>query len=414
MNFPSVTFSNVVDLNPRASEVKHLADDVPVSFIPMAAVDEVHGIITDYRIRPISEVRKGFTYFKEGDVLLAKITPCMENGKIAIATKLEGGIGFGSTEFHVFRTKPNILNKYLYFYLRQPQFRATAKSAMRGAAGQQRVPSDFLEKHQIPLPHLREQNRIVEILDQADTLRRQRAAANTQATRLLPTLFQHYFGNLQSNTKMWPTATIDDLCDLVRGSSPRPQGDPRYFGGPVPRLMIQDITRDGWHVTPMIDSLTLEGAKLSRPVPAGTIVMAVSGAVGLCAQLAIDACIHDGFVAFKNLDNSQVNTVYFGQILKLLRSFHVSRQAGAVFQNITTTDVKETRIPIPPRSIQNRFAQDVANIDNILLNQGGSTTQLETLFQVLLQRAFDGRLTAQWREAHAAELLQEMELQARS
>src|SRR5258706_164808 len=101
--------------------------------------------------------------------------------------------------------------------------------------------------------------------------------------------------------KPWPTKRVEEICNLVRGSSPRPKGDSRFFGGPIPRLMIEDITRDGWLVTPRVDSLTELGATMSRPVKAGTIVMAVSGNIGLCAQLAVDACIHDGFVAFKEL-----------------------------------------------------------------------------------------------------------------
>src|SRR5205807_2146686 len=99
----------------------------------------------------------------------------------------------------------------------------------------------------------------------------------------------------------WSKVALGDLCNLVRGSSPRPQGDPRYFGGPIPRLMIADITRDGKFVTPRIDSLTDEGAKKSRPMLKGSVVMAVSGAVGLPAILEVDACIHDGFVGFRDL-----------------------------------------------------------------------------------------------------------------
>jgi len=117
----------------------------------------------------------------------------------------------------------------------------------------------------------------VRILDEAEALRRLRAQADERLKALSISLFLEMFGNPLSGSSQWQTQRVSDICDLVRGSSPRPKGDPRYFGGPVPRLMIEDITRDGWWVTPRVDSLTFEGARLSRPVKAGTVVMAVRG-----------------------------------------------------------------------------------------------------------------------------------------
>jgi type I restriction enzyme, S subunit len=85
--------------------------------------------------------------------------------------------------------------------------------------------------------------------------------------------------------------TVGMLCELVRGSSPRPQGDKRYYGGDIPRLMVEDVTRDGMYVTPKVDFLTQEGAKLSRPMAKGELTMVVSGSPGVPAILNIDACI---------------------------------------------------------------------------------------------------------------------------
>jgi type I restriction enzyme S subunit len=153
----------------------------------------------------------------------------------------------------------------------------------------------------VPLPPLDEQRRIVGLLDRAAEIRRRADAARAKARAIIPALFLDTFGDPATNPKGWKSVALDEVCDLVRGSSPRPQGDPRFFGGPVPRLMISDITRDGAYVTPRTDSLTIEGANRSRPMKAGDVVMAVSGAVGLPAILTIDACIHDGFVGFRNL-----------------------------------------------------------------------------------------------------------------
>jgi type I restriction enzyme, S subunit len=168
MNLPKtwrlVRLSMVCEINPPLLGNERPNPETLVSFVPMAAVDEVAGKITRIETRAFREVSKGFTPFRENDVLFAKITPSMENGKAAIATELENGLGFGSTEFHVLRTTEHLSPEYLYYFVRQPRFRERARAAFVGSAGQQRVPRDFLERVQLPLPPLTEQQRIVAIL----------------------------------------------------------------------------------------------------------------------------------------------------------------------------------------------------------------------------------------------------------
>ncbi|ALI01658.1 type I restriction endonuclease subunit S [Pseudomonas sp. FW306-02-F02-AA] len=158
-----VTFDDVVDVNPRKSVGLSLDDTV--TFVPMAAVCELTGAIVHDVVRPLREVNKGFTQFAEDDVIFAKITPSMENGKSAVAVGLENGIGFGSTEFHVFRSHGGVLPRYLWYFIRQKAFREDAQKVMSGAVGQQRVPAGYLKAYVLPLPPLAEQKRIVEKVD---------------------------------------------------------------------------------------------------------------------------------------------------------------------------------------------------------------------------------------------------------
>jgi len=140
----------VCDINPRTRV--GLADSDLVSFVPMADVDEHLGRIIGGQSRPYGEVKKGFTPFQERDVLFAKITPCMQNGKAAIASGLIGGIGFGSTEFHVLRAGSDVTPEYLFVLVRLQSFRNHAMSAFTGSAGQQRVPTEFLRQFRLPVP----------------------------------------------------------------------------------------------------------------------------------------------------------------------------------------------------------------------------------------------------------------------
>jgi type I restriction enzyme S subunit len=151
----------VCTLNPKKAEISRISDDTHVSFVPMAQVDDIFGIMNAAGERPLREVRNGYTYFAEGDVVFAKITPCMENGKSAVARNLKNGIGFGTTEFHVLRPGPLLTAEWLHLFVRRSALREEAKKNMHGAAGQQRVPIDFLRGAEIPVPPLEEQRRIV-------------------------------------------------------------------------------------------------------------------------------------------------------------------------------------------------------------------------------------------------------------
>lgn len=157
--------SDLCRINPPKINTKQLSDDLEVSFFPMPALSAVYGEITEPQTRRLQEVKKGFTNFIEGDVVFAKITPCMENGKSAVIGKLVNNIGYGTTEFYVLRCSDNLINRYLYHLLRSKSFRDEAKSTMTGAVGQQRVPKSFIEEYHIMTPPIDEQKEIVSLLD---------------------------------------------------------------------------------------------------------------------------------------------------------------------------------------------------------------------------------------------------------
>ncbi|MFJ1716073.1 MULTISPECIES: restriction endonuclease subunit S [unclassified Streptomyces] len=155
------TINELCDVNPRGFD-EEPGDDELISQVPMAAVEAATG-----RMDAAMQVRygdikgKSLTRFQENDVLFAKITPCMENGKIAKAQGLAGGRALGSTEFHVLRSRGAILSGYLMHFLLQRHIRRVAERHMTGAVGQRRVPRPYLAKLEIPVPPLAEQHRIV-------------------------------------------------------------------------------------------------------------------------------------------------------------------------------------------------------------------------------------------------------------
>ena len=160
------TLGECCELNPRRSQ--GIDDALEVSFLAMPSVSEDGHMDTNV-IRPYSEVKKGFTYFAENDVLFAKITPCMENGKGAVAEGLSNGIGAGSTEFHVLRPIPQKSNPYwLYIITMFEAFSINTRKVMTGTGGQLRVPISYLKDYPITLPPIELQNEFEKFYRQSD------------------------------------------------------------------------------------------------------------------------------------------------------------------------------------------------------------------------------------------------------
>lgn len=160
----SVRLGEIADINPAAPSV---ANNVSVSFIAMEDVSE-EGRLIRHTDRSRSSIGNGYTGFVDNDVLVAKITPCFENGKGAFATNLTNNVGFGSTEFHVIRARRGVLPRLIFHQTRTESFRRRGVGMMSGSAGQKRVPAAFLEDYRVLLPSLQSQERIAALLDAAD------------------------------------------------------------------------------------------------------------------------------------------------------------------------------------------------------------------------------------------------------
>ena len=182
----------VCEINPKKSEIAELDDNTEITFLPMVSVSE-EGKILNKEIKKLGDVRKGFTYFKEKDVLFAKITPCMENGKRAIVTELKNGIGFGTTEFHVIRAKENINPYWVFGLISLEKFRKIAEINMTGTAGQKRVPTDFLKNFRVPIPPLPLQNQFAEIVEKVEKIKERQKDSTKEINDLFNALMQKAF-----------------------------------------------------------------------------------------------------------------------------------------------------------------------------------------------------------------------------
>ena len=383
--------SEIADLNPSLAE--SLSSDEPVSFVPMSAVTAETASTSHGENRCYGEVSKGYTPFRDGDLLVAKITPCFENGKIAQAT-LTHRFGFGSTEFHVIRPKPGKADaRYLLHFLRQDRIRRDGERKMTGSAGQRRVPGHFLAGLSVPLPPLPEQRRIAEILDKADALRAKRRAALAQLDTLTQSIFLDMFGDPATNPKGWPVRKIEDVAEIVSGATPRTDNEP-YWDGDVNWVTPKELsTLESLYVGETERRITRQGLEscAASILPPGSVLFSSRAPIGHTAICTAPMATNQGFKSFvPRPDVMEPHFLLFW--LRVRRSFLEGLGTGATFKEVSKAVVARIDLCVPPFDLQSQFARRVVALEGIRSVQREEREQLDALFASLQHRAFRGDL----------------------
>lgn len=406
MSWPLVDLEKVAYVNPRLP--KDTDETQKVSFLGMASVSE-QGQILEQETRVLSETKKGFTYFERNDVLLAKITPCFENGKAAYIDKLEYQIGYGSTEFHVLRAVPELLDpKYLFYLIWNDHFRFVGKHSMKGAAGQKRVSADFLKNFKIPIPFpeepeksLVEQKRIAAILDKADAIRRKRNEAVQLADDFLRSTFLDMFGDPESQG--WAKTTVEQVAEDKKGSM---RTGP--FGS---QLLHSEFVDDGIAVLGIDNAVKnkFEWAKqrfiseekykqLARyTVKANDVMITIMGTCGRCAIVPknVPVAINTKHICCITLDKDKCLSSFLHSYFLYhpdSRKYLTTNTKGAIMAGLNMGIIKSMPVPIVPLPLQIQYDLIVENLSELtakLLNQknGG-----DLCFNSLSQKAFAGEL----------------------
>lgn len=383
MKSRTAPLGDICEINPAPP--RNLSPNLTCSFVPMEAVDDWSARVLTQIKRTVGDVSKGHTSFAENDVLLAKITPCMENGKCAIARGLVGGIGFGTTEFHVLRVGNQVLPEWLFYFWRFPNTRHRAEAAMTGSAGQKRVPSSFLERMELPLPSLPDQRRIAARLEQADRLRRTRRYALELADAFLPAAFLEMFGDRINSA----TRRLGDLVRITGGGTPS-RDCPEYFNGSIPWLTAKDMRGD--YIWDTEEHVTDEAVKNSatKLVPENSILLVVKSKVLMhrlpVAVAKVQLC-HGQDV--KSLQCSNALHHEFGHYVLMCHEVNLLRQArGANTEGLTLPMLEELPVPNVSLKEQRRFADLVQKHERLRAMQREALRQAEHLFQTLLHDAF--------------------------
>ena len=201
---------------PKIEARRRLSSTSLVSFVPMEDLGIDQKLLTPRLSKPLVEVSGSYTYFADGDVLLAKITPCFENGKLGIATNLTNGIGFGSSEYIVFRPNKTLNKEWLYYFLSREAFRTEGVQRMGGAVGHKRVAKEFIEGYPIPLPPLAEQRLVVGILDEAfEGIATAKANAEKNLQNARAVFESHLNAVFTQRGKGWVEKKLSEACAIT-------------------------------------------------------------------------------------------------------------------------------------------------------------------------------------------------------
>jgi type I restriction enzyme S subunit len=387
-----VRLGEVCQINPVRRSTLNRSDETSTSFIPMAAVDEIKGEIIRQETRQYVEVKKGYTYFEEGDVLFAKITPCMQNGKHVVAKGLIGGIGFGSTEFHVIRPNDEIISEWIHNFIRQSWVLASAMAHFTGAVGQQRVPEYFLGNLLIPLPPLSEQKRIAAILNvQMEVVEKARKATQAQleAAKTLPAAYlRQIFPQLgEELPDGWRWVRLGEIADFINGRAFKPD---EWSNTGLPIIRIQNLTSIGApfnYFAGVVDQCHL--------VQDGDLLISWSATLDVFLWLRGPAVLNQHI--FKVAEQAQLvrrDYLYFAvrEDMEEIRA----QVHGATMRHITKPEFESIKIPLPPLSEQKRIAailnEQMEAVGKVRTALEAQLKTINTLPASLLRRAFSGEL----------------------
>lgn len=280
---------------------------------------------------------------------------------------------------------------YLYHWLRANK--SYLQSLGVGATFKE-VSKTIVSRVEIPLPPLPEQRRIAAILDKADALRAKRREAIAKLDQLLQSIFLDMFGDPVTNPKGWPKKSLSELFSIARGGSPRPIDDfITDAEDGVNWIMIGDTSDSSKYIDATRKKIKKEGVARSRMVYPGDFLLTNSMSFGRPYILRTFGCIHDGWLVLSPND-AQTNPDYLYSILSSssLYAEFARRAPGATVKNLNIQLVSEVEIPVPPSSLQARFAESVNAAETQKQRLTHHATQLDTLFASLQHRAFAGML----------------------
>lgn len=366
----------VVEINPTES----LKKGTIAKKIGMDILQPFNRAIPSYTLEAFS----GGTKFKNGDTIMARITPCLENGKTSMVNNLdEGEIGFGSTEYIVFRAKENITDPYFIYYLvTSSVIREPAIKSMVGSSGRQRVQTDVVANLTINLPPLPTQQKIAQILSSLDDKIELNNKKNANLEQQAQALFKEFYKKSIKNVK------FTDVVEILGGGTPKTDIS-EYWNGDIPFFTPKDVENP--YCLSTEKKLTEEGLNNcnSRLYPKNTIFVTARGTVGKVCLAGIPMAMNQSCYALKSKGMNQFLAYFY--TLETINSLK-HKANGATFDAIVTRDFETENIKLLSEEDSKKIENIVEPIFNAILTNQSENKKLSTLRETLLPKLMNGEI----------------------
>lgn len=388
--------SEVCLIKPPKSEIKKLLNNSDlVSFAPMERLGINQKYFDAAQERPMAEVAGSYTYFANGDVLLAKITPCFENGKLGIAQGLTNGVGFGSSEYIVFRNNSDLNREFLYYFLSREIFREEGAKRMVGAVGHKRVSKEYIENTLIPIPPLSEQQRIVTILDEAFEGIATATANAEKNLRNACDIFERYRKFLfEQKHPNWKRLALGECAEVRSGGTPTVSNE-KFWGGNIPWYSSGELNNIFTETSERCitkDGLAGSSTKL---FPKGSLLIGMYDTAALkMSILDRDGAFNQAIAGVK--PNSNIDLIFVLHAINAIKPFLLSQRRGVRQKNLSLTKIKEISLDVPSIAEQQNI---VSKLDILSVEIGKVKSvyrqKLDALAELkksILHQAFTGQL----------------------
>lgn len=386
---------DVVDINPRGIPSLALTDDI--SFVAMADLTE-DGVLRATRLRPYSEVNAGYTPFRNGDVLLAKITPCFENGKSCLVSGMPSQYGFGSTEFHVLRSGSEVDSRFLHHLVRSSKFRDEGRRRMTGSAGQKRVPTSFIEDYIFVLPSRDEQRHIAAILDKAEVIRRRWQVLLKDADALIRSAFLQLIEGLPDRRFSIEELLSESPNAIRTGPFGSQLLHSEFTDTGVPVLGIDNVVtnRFRWAERRYVSTEKYQELRRYRVFP-GDVMVTIMGTTGrVCiAPNDLPECISTKHLCTISPDSKRLMPEFLWASLlwdPVVRAQAAREGKGAIMEGWNMGIVRGLLIKLPTIGQQQAFSAFVQKVESLRIKYQTAELQANELFGSLADEAFNGQL----------------------
>ena len=402
-----VQLKEVADFSrkPRDLVLKNFAK---IPFISMDLIPDDGTQMPGYIFKPGNRISSG-TYCEPGDILVAKITPCLENGKQCVVPNFKEGFAFATTEVYALKPKHSIIDcYYLFAILRSPAIRKELASKMEGSTGRQRLPKHVLENLEVPLPPLPEQRAIAYVLRTVQRAKEATERVIAALKGLKRSLMKHLFTygpvpldqadqvplketEIGPVPEHWEVVRLGEIAKIERGKfAHRPRNDPRFYGGTIPFIQTGDVAKAGGRITSYSQTLNELGLSVSRIFPKGTIVITIAANIGYVGILEFDSAFPDSLIGITPA--SSVDNVFLAYYLQTQQSKMDRLAPRGTQKNINIQFLKPWPIPKPPLVEQREIARILQAVDRKIEAEENRKQALDVLFKTLLHNLMTAKI----------------------